>query len=204
MQFEDFRYFVKREIFDYQLFASFFCNLKKPGDKIATLVKQGKVIRIRKGLYVFGDKWRRSLLDLGVIANLLYGPSCVSAEYALTRYGLLAERAYTITMLTIGDNKVYETPLGNFEYRAIDAEKFKIGIEYRDVGKEGYFIASREKALADFVYQTPGILTHEQLHFFLFDEMRIDESMFRTFDFQLLKEIGKVYKKKSVQMLGEL
>jgi hypothetical protein len=110
-----------------------------------------------------------------------------------------------VTSLAIGDTKTYETPIGQFEYRAIDRKKFKIGIEYRNLEKEGgYFIASREKALADFVYRTPGIHTLDQLRYYLFEEMRIDESMFRTLDFRLLKEIAKIYKKNSINMLHQL
>jgi hypothetical protein len=117
----------------------------------------------------------------------------------------MAERSLVMTSLAIGDSKTFHTPIGIFEYRAIDREKFKIGIEYVDMGKEGgYFIASREKALADLVYRTPGIRTIGQLRHYLFEEMRIDESMFRNFDFSKLNEISKVYNKSSVSMLSKL
>src|SRR3990167_6720496 len=205
MSFEAFRRETKTEVFDYQILASYFPNLKKIRDKISSLVIEGKIVRIKKGLYVFGENWRFSPLNLEVIANLIYGPSCISFEYALTRYGLIAERSHIITSLAIGDSKVYDTPIGRFEYRAIQKEKFKIGIEYRNLEKEGgYFIASREKALADFVYRTSGICTLDQLRHYLFEEMRIDEAMFRTLDFHQIHEIAKTYKRNSVTMLSKL
>jgi len=205
MNFEGFRREIKTEVFDYQLFASYFSDLKKIRDKVSSLVSEGKIIRVKKGLYVFGENWRLAPLNLEVIANIIYGPSCISFEYALTRYGLIAERSQVITSLAIGDTKTYRTPIGQFEYRAIDRKKFKVGIEYRNLEKDGgYFIASREKALADFVYRTPGIRTLDQLRHYLFDEMRIDESMFRTLDFDRLNEITKIYNKNSVKMLNEL
>jgi len=205
MNFEDFRHSVSIEIFDFQLIADYFGSLKKIRDKISSFVKDGKIIRVKKGLYVFGENWRREPLCLETVANLVYGPSCVSFEYALSSYGLIAERSQVITSLAIGDSKTYQTPIGQFEYRAIDPQKFKIGIEYRNLEKEGgYFIASREKALADLVYRTSGIRTIEQLRHYLFEEMRIDESMFHSFDFGLLKEIAKIYHKNSVAMLSQL
>lgn len=89
-----------------------------------------------------------------MIANLVYSPSCISFEYALTHYGMIAERSTVITSLAIGNTKTFQTLIGIFEYRAIDREKFKVGIEYKNLGSEGgYFIASKEKALADLVYQ---------------------------------------------------
>lgn len=205
MSFELFRREIKLEIFDYQLLASYLVGLKKPRDKVSALIAEGKIVRVKRGLYVFGKDWRRAPLSLEMIANLIYGPSYVSFEYALTRYGLIAERSTVITSLTIGDTNTFHTPIGIFEYRAIDREKFKVGIEYKDLGKEGgYFIASREKALADLVYRTPGIRTLEQLRHYLFEEMRIDETIFRSFDFHKLDEISKAYNKNSVRMMSQL
>lgn len=205
MSFEAFRRNIKTEVFDYQILASYFSGLKKVRDKVSALVAEGKIVRLKRGLYVFGENWRHAPLDLGVIANLLYGPSCISFESALGRYGLIPERSQIMTSLAIGDTKSYHTPIGHFEYRAIDREKFKIGIEYRSLGdKGGYFIASREKALVDLVYRTEGIRSMDHLRHYLFEEMRVDESLFRTLDINQLNEISKVYKKRSVSMLGKL
>lgn len=205
MSFELFRRHVQVEVFDYQLLASYFKDLKKPRDKISSLVAEGKIVRLKKGLYVFGQKWRRYPLSLEMIANLLYGPSCISFEYALNHYGLIAERSTIVTSLAIGDSKEIDTPIGTFEYRAIDSKKFKVGIEYISLGKEGgYFIASKEKALADLVYRTSGIRTLEQLRYFLFEEMRVDEMMFQDLDFQKLGEISNAYQKNSVRMMLQL
>lgn len=205
MNFELFRKEVRSEVFDYQLLAMYLKNMKKPLDKAASLVAEGKIVRVKKGLYVFGENWRRSSLSLEVVANLLYGPSCISFEYALTYYGMIAERSLVITSLTIGDTKAFQTPLGLFEYRAISREKFKVGIEYRNLGQEGGFlIASREKALADLVYRTPGIRTLQQLRHYLFEEMRVDEGMFRKLDRKKLHEISTAYKKNSLNMMDKI
>ncbi len=202
--FELFRKEVTIDIFDYQLLAQYL-PLKKKRDKVSLLVNEGKIVRLKKGLYIFGENWRKGPINLEIIANLLYGPSCVSFEYALNHYGLIAERTEIITSLTMGDSKRFNTPFGQFEYQATSKDKFQIGIEYRDLGKEGgYFIASREKALCDLVYRTSGIRTPEQLKHFLFEEMRVDESQFQQFDFQRIGEIAKIYKKHSVTMLSKL
>ncbi len=205
MNFELFRKLTPIEVFDYQLLANYLKDHKKPRDKVASLITEGKIVRIKKGLYIFGEDWRRTPISLEMLANLVYGPSCISFEYALTHYGLIAERSMVITSLAIGDSKTFQTPLGTFEYRAIDREKFKVGIEYRNLGKEGgYFIASKEKALADLVYRTPRIRTLEQLRYYLFEEMRVDETMFRALDPHKLNDISHAYNKNSVKMLSKL
>lgn len=205
MDFDQFRQQVKGEIFDFQLLASYLREFKKPRDKVSALISEGKIIRIKKGLYVFGEAWRRTPLELEMVANVIYGPSCVSFEYALAHYGLIAERPTVITSLAIGDTKIFHTSLGTFEYQAIDKEKFKVGIDYNKLGKEGgYFIACKEKALADLVYRTPHIRSLEQLRYFLFEEMRVDETLFQAFDQEKLKEIAEVYNKNSVSLIGNL
>ena len=142
MDFELFRQQVQGEVFDHALLVSHFRHLKKPRDRISSLVSEGKIVRLKKGLYIFGEDWRRKPLDLEVIANMLYGPSCVSFEYALSFYGFLAERATVITSIAVGKSKTISTPIGTFEYRAVPPEVFKVGIEYRVLGKnEGCFIA---------------------------------------------------------------
>ncbi|MES2200134.1 MAG: hypothetical protein V4489_08215 [Chlamydiota bacterium] len=205
MGFELFRKQVKADVFDYQMLMDFLRDLKKPRDKISSLISEGKIVRVKKGLYVFGEDLRQNPLNLETIANLIYGPSCVSFEYALSNYGLLSERPKTITSLTIGDSKILHTPLGTFEYRAVSREKFGIGIDYKDNGKgEGYFIASPEKALIDLVYKTPGIRTLNELRYYLFEEMRVDEALFRNFDFKKIAEITKVYHKNSTTLINFL
>ena len=205
MDFMLFRREVRAEVFDHLLLANYLKDYKKPRDKISALIAEGKILRLKKGLYVFGENWRNGPLSLEMVANLLYGPSCVSFEYALSLYGMISERPRVITSLAIGDTKTFYTPVGIFEYRAIDQNKFKVGIDYKDLGADGgYFIASREKALVDFVYRTPGIRTIDQLRYYLFEEMRIDETMFRSFDFQKLDKISSAYQKNSVKMLRNL
>lgn len=205
MDFERFRQEVKVEVIDYQLLAKYLQGLKKPRDKVSALIAEGKLIRLKNGLYIFGEKWQREPLSLEMIANLLYGPSCVSFEYALTRYGLIAERSIVVTSLAIGDTKIFYTPIGTFEYRAIDRTKFKVGIEYKSLDKNGgYFIASKEKALVDLVYRTPNIRTLGELRHYLFEEMRIDETMFRAFNFEQIQKLAKAYKKNSINMLLKL
>ena len=169
------------------------------------LTKAGMIIRLKKGFYIFGETWRQNAISLETIANVLYGPSCVSFEYALTHYGLISERAQVVTSLAIGDSKTFHTPIGTFEYRAIDREKFQVGIRYRYLEQSGgFFIASKEKALADLVYRTTGIRTKEQLRYYLFEEMRVDEEMFYRLDQQLLRQLADAYKKRSVTMLALL
>lgn len=205
MSLQKLRLVVSGEVFDYQILMSFLKEVKYPRAKIGRLLKAGEIIRIKKGLYVFGEIWRKGPISLEVAANLIYGPSCISFEYALFRYGMIAERAIAVTSLSIGRAREFETPIGTFRYRSIDKNKFSVGIEYREIpGEGGFFIASREKALADVVSRMKGPLSLPDLRFHLIEEMRLDEESLRSLDKQKLEEIGSVYRNKLVSKLVEL
>ena len=86
-----------REVFDYQQLIGCLAHLRKPRDKIARLLAEEQIVRIRKGLYAFGSLYRRESLSREVLANLIHGPSYVSLDYALGYYGLIPERVSTVT-----------------------------------------------------------------------------------------------------------
>lgn len=196
---------IKGEIFDYQILTYFLRDFKHPRNKIGLLMKNGEIVRIKKGLYVFGEAWRNRPISLEMAANLIYGPSCISFEYALYRYGLIAERASIITSLAIGRCKEFETPIGSFHYRSIQKNKFGVGIEYREIeGEGGYFIATREKALADLVSTIRRSLSLDELRFFLLEEMRIDENFLLSFDRQLMNSIAITYKNQNIFKILQL
>ena len=48
-------------------------------------------MRIRKGLYAFGEPLRRAPISRELLANLIYGPSYISLDYALSYHGLIPE-----------------------------------------------------------------------------------------------------------------
>ncbi len=205
MSLQAFRRKVSGEIFDYQLLTYYLKDVKYPRAKIGRLLKSGEIIRVKKGLYVFGEMWRKGSISLEVAANLIYGPSCVSFEYALFRYGMIADRAVAVTSLAIGRAREFETPIGVFRYRSIDKNKFSVGIEYREIpGEGGFFIASREKALADVVSRIKRPLSQSDFRFYLTEEMRIDEESLRSLDKQKLEEIGSIYKNPLVDKLVHL
>ena len=62
---------IQAEIFDYQTLTDALKDLSSPRDKITRLLRQGIIIRIKKGLYVFGDKYSRDPYSKELLANLV-------------------------------------------------------------------------------------------------------------------------------------
>jgi len=68
--------------FDYNLLLHALRDYKKPRDKIRGLIKNEDIIRVKKGLYVLGRAYHKPYNKF-VLANLIYGPSYITAQTAL-------------------------------------------------------------------------------------------------------------------------
>ena len=110
---------------------------------VERLIKNGILTRISHGLYMRSDNTPESF----EIANLLYGPSYVSLESALYRYGVIAQAPYTITSVTPRKTKK-KTVFGHeYEYVHLNP-KFFFGY----IRDKNILIAVQEKALLDLLY----------------------------------------------------
>ena len=158
--------------------------------KIAALVDEGSLVRIKRGLYCLSPKISGHDLDSRVVANALYGPSYVSFETALSMYGLIPERVDE-TMSACA--KRYATPLGAFSYRTVPGNWFPIGIRTLNTGEGGFLIASPEKALGDLLIARCNlrISSPDSLRSFLEDDIRFDFDAFGSPDKAVLKEMAE-------------
>lgn len=117
-------------------------------------LKKGKIITLKKGLYVLKEKWERENNKDGCreyLANQLYQPSYLSGEYVMSKFGLLTEGVYGITSMTTKTTKTFVNNLGNFNYYSLSPTLF-LGYE---VKKSGFFpivVAKKSKAVFDFLY----------------------------------------------------
>lgn len=184
---------LQGESLDYIFLMDCLKNYKSPRSKITHLLRSGELIRVKKGLYVFGTSYRRSLLSLEILANKIYGPSYVSLEYALAFYGLIPEYVVEVTSVTTKRRKKYETPLGRFSYEPLPTSLFSTGFTLLQVSdQELALIATPEKALADLFYMRRfKIETIPDLEALLFEDLRLDEAGIRKFHIGVLSDILK-------------
>ena len=71
---------IQAEEFDFQSLLDSLQGYARPRDKITGLLRRGDIIRVKKGLYVFGEKYRQRPYSRELLANLIYGPSYISQE----------------------------------------------------------------------------------------------------------------------------
>ena len=183
---------VGREEFDYQALMGALSEYANPRDKVTTLLRRGDIIRVKKGLYIFGDELRRRPYSRELLANLIYGPSFVSLDSALSFHGLIPERIEALTSVTTKRPKTFGTPIGSFVYRQSPQSSFYHGMDRVDEGDVAFLVATPERALADKVRDDRGhaLSNRGEAARYLFEDLRIDETDFRRLDPNLLDELA--------------
>lgn len=195
----------KRPEIDYVLLVSFLGRHRQPRKKITKWLQEGSLIRVKKGLYLFGPKITDDPYSKETLSTLIYGPSAISLEYALSDYGFIPERVESITAITPKRDKVFTTSVGTFRYRYLNPELYPLGLTLIKNESGSYFMATPEKALLDQVtLQAPLFRKRGDLETYLKEDLRLDWSLFKQLDPEKLGELTSAYNKKNAQTLQKL
>lgn len=184
------------------------CNLKpflqdytNPDDFLSRLVKSGKLIRLKNGFFLVAKKVERDPVPFEQVANLLYGPSYVSFEWALSFYGMIPEGVYVVTSVCVNRSRHFDTPVAAFDYIHLSHARYSIGITQGENSLGKFLIATKEKALADLVHYKSQNLEGKDLLDDLIDARRMDKDDLRSLDKAHLLEIANSYRSKTVRNL---
>jgi predicted transcriptional regulator of viral defense system len=124
----------------------------------------GKVVQLRRNVYVLAAPWRRVEPHPFLIANELQQPSYVSLQSALAHHGLIPEAVPVTTSVTTGRPATIDTPLGRYIYQHVRPEAF-FGYQRVPLARDqDALVADPAKALLDLVHLTPGGDAADHLH----------------------------------------
>lgn len=117
-------------------------------------VQTGEVHRVRRGLFSLDRRFLASPPDSLALAQLIYGPSYLSAETALSWHGWIPEGVQAIVSTCLIRAREFVTPLGTFVFQRVPQKVLFAGVQrIADPGSPvSYFTARPLKALADYVY----------------------------------------------------
>jgi len=108
-------------------------------------LKKDRIIeKLTRSKYLFLHGRKVSDFEL---ANFLVVPSYVSLESALSYYGIITQFPYHISSLTLGKSRIIKSRNKIFQYSQIKNEYFKDFVKI-----ENFLLASREKAIFDYLY----------------------------------------------------
>lgn len=183
-------------------------DYQAPNFKIHRWLDDGQLISLKRGLYAVPGLSAGISVSVPLVANHLYGPSYVSMEFMLSHYGIIPERVFQITSVTTRRGKRFENDLGRFSYQHVPAAYYALGIDYVKASERvGYMVASREKALCDWLALTPNIKIYSTkgLRVLLLDDMRMDEDILSELDTDKVMRFSQAgFKADRLQWLGRL
>lgn len=133
-------------------------------------VRKGYLIRLRQSFYAFPE-YKESKNFTLYFANIIYKPSYISLQAALSFYGIIPEAVPEITSVTTLKTKTFSNDFGEYSYKNIKPD-LMFGYDLREMeGGRRIMFATPEKALADLLYLYPFYNTEREL-----EELRLDES----------------------------
>jgi predicted transcriptional regulator of viral defense system len=165
--------------------------------QLSRWVSEGKILQIKRGLYVVTKPYRNKEPHPFLIANMIKKASYISLQSALEYYGIIPEYVPKITSVTTGRPKELNTKLGNFIFKHLKKELFWGYKEQEIIKGTGVFIATPEKALLDLIYLIPD---SDNLAYI--EELRLQSN--EKLDIELLTYYSKRFKKPKIERASYL
>lgn len=172
-----------------------------PLGKIMRMKRSGEIYMLTRGLYETDRTTPGHYL-----APVIYGPSYLSYDYALSHYGLIPESVYAYTSATFEKKKTkeYKNVFGRYTYRDVPKDCYPFGVELIEENGYAYQIASPEKALCDKLYSLSPVKSIRELNDLLFSDLRIDMTEFQKLNMSDLSELCDLYHSNNMKYLKKL
>ena len=136
--------------------------------------REGRVEKLRNGLYLNAAMKPRGPADHFLIANRLYEPSYVSLHAALHYWGLIPEAVFEITSVSTRKTAMFRAGGVRFSYRQI-TPSLLFGYDVAEWRGGLLYVAHPEKALIDYAYFHPDMDDPDYVYEMRFDESVLDE-----------------------------
>ena len=181
-----------------------FSNYSDPRKKIHSLVKSGFLQAIKQGVFLVSEDLGLRPYSKEVLANLIYGPSYISLETALSHYGFIPEKVTTTTSVCFGRNKYFTTPVGDFKYSHVKDSIYSHGVQQHEIFENIFCqYASPEKALLDFIYlrEFKGQFRKSQPYFeYIVNSFRLDlEAVGKIISLKKINDLAQFYPHQHIQ-----
>jgi predicted transcriptional regulator of viral defense system len=168
-------------------------------------MSKGYILKLKNGLYITEKSFDANKNDKGyieLIANTLRSPSYVSLEYVLASHEILTEATYAVTSVTTKATRVYENEIGKFIYKSVKDELFT-GYEIEPFNNLNYLVATKAKALFDYLYLKTDSFGSDFDKKNMVEEMRLKLDSFTKTDWDELKKYCIIASKPATSKLVE-
>lgn len=160
---------------------------------VRRLLKRGELVKLKNGYYTtknFFEKNGHLTEYRELVAGALCQPSYLSTEYVLSKYDMMTEGVLAYTSVSLKTTRDYENKLGSFLYKKI-SDKVFFGYKTKYWGKNSYQIATKAKALFDYLYLRTDIILKTEKSFDIIKENRIRIDLIDKHDWKEMKKYLK-------------
>ena len=177
-----------------------FSAYQDPFGKISRLCEKGNLHQLTRGIYETDGSTPGYTL-----APVLYGPSYLSFDYALSQHGLIPEAVHEYTSATCGKGKKkqYHNDFGDYSYRDVPVSAFPFETKLITENGYTYSLATPEKALCDKLYTLSPIKNLTELRELLLINLRIDEDELKNLNAETIDELSRFYKCNNIRFLSK-
>lgn len=179
---------------------NFFIGLEKSANAREALIKRAlkkeELIHLKRGLYLIGKPYNKTIPNLYEMAQLFYSPSYISLESALSFHGWIPEAVYTTTCVSPKRAAEFKTPIGHFSFSHVPIANFYSGVQRMESPNGIFLMASGWKALADCVYVYRK--EWKKMEDIMLD-LRVEEEQLRSIDAAALEIMIKHYANRRVK-----
>lgn len=123
--------------------------------QLSRWARAGKIIQVRRGVYVLADPYRKVSAHPFLLANKIKKGSYVSLQSALAYHGLIPEYVPVITSVTTGRPETVTSVAGTFTFKHVRKSLFTGYRRIEVAPRQFAMVATPEKGLLDLVYLTP-------------------------------------------------
>ncbi|MEK7543852.1 MAG: hypothetical protein AAB557_03225 [Patescibacteria group bacterium] len=134
---------LAKDVFDIADVKKLFPNEVHINTAIKRLVDSGSIVKVARGVYML----RGHSFDVEKLATKLYYPSYISFESALSKYGIINQGLYNLTLATTRHSKKITLMDVECDYSQLKRELF---FGFNLAG--GTYVAEPEKAVLDMLY----------------------------------------------------
>jgi len=146
--------------------------------------KKDYLIKLRNKYYLLAEN-KITEEKLYNIANKIYYPSYVSMESALNYHNIIPEGVYSIQSVTTRKTNSFTSKVGIFNYQTIKKELY---FGYLLIKNNNFRMASKEKAILDFLYLRTDISDYES-----FEALRWNKDILKSLNNTLLSDYLSLY-----------
>lgn len=187
---------IQHSEFDYTALTSSLSAYANQRNQISRLIRQGDIIRVKKGVYVFGPKVGAPPFSHAILAQLIYGPSYLSCETALSYYGLIPERVESTISMTTKRASHFKTPVGEFIYHHLHPAQYQVGMTQVEINPNRHVLmATPEKALIDLIARLPQFCSLDEVEIWTQKSLRIEKAAFFKLSTVRFKAVAQAYSK---------